>query len=152
MPQTRHIFACQVISLFGSLVCLPFRTTSMSPSTAGAVFALDMDFPFCALITTSCHHCSDTAPHTHIGWGCLELPAWAVPPLWVWMRTSSLISSPCNKTDSIRSTSLHPPELNSPHRFNHLLIFFLPGNLLALPCLQVPTAALPLCSPVCLDP
>lgn len=115
-----------------------------------------------------------TPSHTHPGWepvgtqeGSLELPAWAVPPLWVWMRTASLISSPRSKTaDSIRSTSLHPPshpERNSPHRFTYLLIFFDSWKpLLALPCLQAPAgtcsslqapaAALPLCSPVCLDP
>lgn len=105
------------------------KANRISPSTAGAVSALDMDFPFCAPITTSCQPCSDTvAPHSH-RLGCSELPAWAVPPLWVWMRTSSLISCPCNKTDSIRSTSLHPPVLNSLRGFIHLLICFLPGNL-----------------------
>lgn len=104
-------------------------------------------------------------PRSLTGWepvgaqeSCLELPAGAVPPLWVWMRAASLISPPRSKTaDSIRSTSLHPPshpERNSPHTFTYLLIFFLSSwkSLLALPCLQAPAAALPLCSPACLDP
>lgn len=74
------------------------------------------------------------SPLTQVG------AVWAVPPLWVWMRTSSLISSPRSQTDSIRSTSLHPPRAPLP-ALSYLFADFVSSPWkpsLALPCLQNP--------------
>lgn len=113
-----------------SLVCFPSRKSGMSPALPALPWAWIFPLvhpsqrPASPQVTLLSPSPRLAAP------GSLELPAGAVPPLWVWMRSSAFISPPAITQIPFAAHHCTHPALSSPHTFTYLLIYFLlPGNL-----------------------